>query len=97
MTDRSFETENRAATADLRTLVESLSDAELAVDLGDGWNVSMALAHLAFWDEWHLARWVHAAGSGELAPPAVAGGWRGIAGLVGGGALMLGLSALLNV
>jgi ZIP family zinc transporter len=33
----------------------------------------------------------------ELAPPAVAGGWRGIAGLVGGGALMLGLSALLNV
>jgi ZIP family zinc transporter len=33
----------------------------------------------------------------ELAPPAVAGGWRGIAGLVVGGVLMLGLSALLNV
>jgi ZIP family zinc transporter len=33
----------------------------------------------------------------ELAPPAVAGGWRGVGGLVGGGALMMGLSALLHV
>jgi hypothetical protein len=73
MSDRSFEAENAAATADLRTLVESMSDADLGVDLGGGWNVSMALAHLAFWDSWHLARWLHAAGAGELAPPAAEG------------------------
>ena len=71
MTDRSYLKANRAATADLRALVESLSDEDLAADLGGGWTVSMALAHLAFWDEWHLARWVHAAGEGELAPPAL--------------------------
>ncbi|HEY7150696.1 MAG TPA: ZIP family metal transporter [Solirubrobacterales bacterium] len=33
----------------------------------------------------------------ELAPPALAGGWQGAAGLAGGTGLMLGLSALLNV
>lgn len=71
MTDRSFVADNRAATADLRALVGSLSEADLAVDLGGGWTVSMALAHLAFWDEWHVARWVHAAEAGQLAPPAV--------------------------
>ncbi|HEY4753836.1 MAG TPA: hypothetical protein VIH37_11155, partial [Candidatus Limnocylindrales bacterium] len=71
MSDQSLEAENAAATADLRSLVESLSAEDLAVDLGGGWNVSMALAHLAFWDSWHLARWLHAAGAGELAPPAV--------------------------
>jgi hypothetical protein len=70
MTDHSFMEANKAATADLRALVETLSDADLAVDLGEGWTVSMALAHLAFWDEWHVARWVHAAEAGQLAPPA---------------------------
>ncbi len=70
MTDRSYVDANRAATADLRSLVETLSDADLGTDLGGGWTVSMALAHLAFWDEWHVARWVHAAGAGQLAPPA---------------------------
>jgi hypothetical protein len=73
MTDRSFIEANQAATADLRALVGTLSDADLTVDLGEGWTVSMALAHLAFWDEWHVARWVHAAEAGELAPPAADG------------------------
>jgi hypothetical protein len=70
MTDRSYIAANTAATAELRVLVAGLSDAELATDLGGGWTVSMALAHLAFWDEWHVARWLYAAASGELAPPA---------------------------
>jgi hypothetical protein len=70
MTDRSFIQANSSATADIRALVESLSDEDLGVDLGEGWTVSMALAHLAFWDEWHVARWVRAAEQGELAPPA---------------------------
>jgi hypothetical protein len=71
MTDRSSMEANRAASEELRALVEPLTDVDLAVALGGGWTVSMALAHLAFWDEWHLARWVAAAGSGELAPPAL--------------------------
>ncbi len=70
MTDRAFIEANQAATADLRAIVETLSDADLATDLGGGWTVSMALAHLAFWDEWHMARWVYAAEQGNLAPPA---------------------------
>jgi hypothetical protein len=70
MTDRSYIEANLAATADVEALVGGLSDADLGVDLGGGWNVAMALAHLAYWDAWHLARWVHAAGQGELAPPA---------------------------
>jgi hypothetical protein len=70
MTDRWFIEANRSTSAEMRALVESLSDEDLAVDLGGGWTVSMALAHLAFWDAWHVARWVHAAENGLLAPPA---------------------------
>jgi hypothetical protein len=35
----------------LATLVAKLSDDDLARDLGEGWTVAVALAHLAFWDE----------------------------------------------
>lgn len=70
MTDRSFDAANAAVTAELRALVAGMSDADLAVDLGEGWTASMALAHLAYWDEWHVARWLYAADAGELAPPA---------------------------
>lgn len=71
MTDRSFVDANVEATAALGDLVASLSPADLAADLGEGWTVSMALAHLAFWDSWHLARWEHAAASGDVAPAPV--------------------------
>jgi hypothetical protein len=73
MTDRSFIEANQAASAEMRALVSSFSDTDLGADLGEGWTVSMALAHLAFWDEWHVARWVHAAEKGKLAPPAADG------------------------
>jgi hypothetical protein len=69
--DRSFIDANVEATAALGDLIASLSPADLAADLGDGWTVSMALAHLAFWDSWHLARWEHAAAIGDIAPPPV--------------------------
>ncbi len=71
MTDRTYLTANASATEALRTLVGSLDDADLVTDLGGGWNVSMALAHLAFWDGWHHARWQHAAATGAFAPPPV--------------------------
>ena len=72
MTDRSFVDSNVEATAALGDLVASLSPAELVTDLGEGWTVSMALAHLAFWDTWHRVRWEHAAAVGAVAPTAIA-------------------------
>lgn len=54
MPDRSFVVENRVARERLRSLVEKLTDVDMAQPLGDGWTVSAALAHLAFWDQ----RWV---------------------------------------
>ncbi len=71
MTDRSFVEANVGATAALGDLIATLSPADLSSDLGDAWTVSMALAHLAFWDSWHLARWEHAAAAGDVAPPPV--------------------------
>jgi hypothetical protein len=73
VTDRSFVAENAAATAALRDLGASLTDADFGVDLGEGWTVSMAFAHLAFWDAWHVARWQFAAESGDIAPTYISG------------------------
>jgi hypothetical protein len=63
--------ENARSRERLRTLVERLSDADLARDLGGGWTVSTALAHLAFWDgrQAEVLRLV-AAGSGAPRPEA---------------------------
>ncbi len=72
MSERAAELANAEATAALADLASTLSAEDLAADLGGGWTVSMALAHLAFWDSWHAARWRHAAESGDSLPPAVA-------------------------
>ncbi len=69
MSERELDGANAEATADLADLVATLSDADLAADLGDGWTVAMALAHLAYWDSFHAARWRHAAENGLDRPP----------------------------
>ena len=43
--------QNELTRDSLATLVGRLSDDDLAHNLGDGWTVAVALAHLAFWDE----------------------------------------------
>lgn len=48
--DRSFEERNRAATTRMRELAARLSDDELQRPVGEHWTVSIAFAHLAFWD-----------------------------------------------
>src|SRR5687767_1095268 len=53
--DRSFIERNAAERQRLEQLVASLSEADLAHPLGDGWTVAMALGHLAFWDRRLLA------------------------------------------
>lgn len=45
-----YSTDNERSRARLRALVARLGEDELARDVGDGWTVAMALAHLAFWD-----------------------------------------------
>jgi hypothetical protein len=48
--DSSITRENRAETGRVRDLARRLSLGELQLPLNDGWTVSAALAHLAFWD-----------------------------------------------
>ena len=51
---------NAEVTGRLEALVGRLSDADLRSDLGGGWTVAVALAHLAFWDRrvaYVLTRW----------------------------------------
>jgi hypothetical protein len=48
---RPYVTENDHERARLRTVVERLSDGELARPLDAGWTVGAVLAHLAFWDQ----------------------------------------------
>ena len=58
--DRSYVAENAAELHRLRTLVERLSDADLAHPTPGGWTVASSLAHVAFWDQrilFWLDRW----------------------------------------
>jgi hypothetical protein len=48
--DQSIIDGNAAALERLRSLVGNLSDDDLSRDIGDGWTVAAALAHVAFWD-----------------------------------------------
>jgi hypothetical protein len=52
--------ENGVELTRLRALAARLSDADLGRDLGGGWVVATALAHLAFWDrqrQTQLRKW----------------------------------------
>jgi hypothetical protein len=58
--DRSYIAENEAELHRLRTLVERLTDADLARPTPGGWTVAASLAHVAFWDQrilFWLDRW----------------------------------------
>jgi DinB family protein len=58
--NRSYIAENAAELRRLRTLVDRLSDADLARPTPGGWTVAGSLAHVAFWDQrilFWLDRW----------------------------------------
>ena len=46
---------NQAASARLVELAARLTEEDLGRDLGGGWTVQAALAHLAFWDRYAVA------------------------------------------
>ncbi len=59
---------NVDATERLARVVATLSDADLARDLGAGWTVTTALGHLAFWDRQErlaLAAWPDRVSTGD--------------------------------
>jgi hypothetical protein len=49
--DRSYVAKNETQLTRMRTLVETMSDDELAEPMEAGWTVAGVLAHLAFWDQ----------------------------------------------
>jgi hypothetical protein len=48
--DPTYVEQNRASTERIRTLIARLSDEEMQTRVGEHWTVSIALAHLAWWD-----------------------------------------------
>lgn len=50
VSDRSYIESNRTQRERLATLVDRLSNEELARPVGDDWTVGATLAHLAYWD-----------------------------------------------
>jgi hypothetical protein len=50
LVNRDFETANKAARDRMRSLIEGMSDEELALPTVAGWTIASALAHVAFWD-----------------------------------------------
>ncbi len=57
MTDRSFQQANDRSRERLARLAAGLTRDLLRVDLGEGWTVASALAHVGFWDRWQAGRW----------------------------------------
>jgi hypothetical protein len=51
----------------LLALIDRLGDDDLAADLGDGWTVAAALAHVACWDRSAAARWERWRADGSMA------------------------------
>jgi hypothetical protein len=52
--ERPFVIENALERKRLRDLVKKINDEDLIIPLYEGWTVAVALAHLAFWDQWSL-------------------------------------------
>ena len=48
--DPTYIEQNRASTERIRALIARLSDEEMQTKVGEHWTVSIALAHLAWWD-----------------------------------------------
>lgn len=57
MSDRSFERANNESRERLAHVIATLTPAKLEADLGEGWTVASALAHMGFWDRWQAGRW----------------------------------------
>jgi hypothetical protein len=59
---------NRASVDRLRELGARLSDEELTRVIDPPWTAAALFAHVAFWDRYVHARWLHAANTGSRTP-----------------------------
>lgn len=66
MVDRSFIERNRAELTRLHRVARSVSDDDLRVRIENGWTVSAAFGHLAFWDRQRLELLRYWAAGGEV-------------------------------
>jgi hypothetical protein len=69
--DRTYVERNAAGLARLRALAARCTDDELQRPIEGGWTVAALLAHLAFWDQFVLARWKWAEREGLHVPQAL--------------------------
>jgi hypothetical protein len=61
---------NQAAAGRVRAVTARLSEEELLRLIDPPWSAAALLAHMAFWDRFTLARWLHAK-SGTGLPPSI--------------------------
>jgi hypothetical protein len=66
--DRTHDDRNAHERARLAALA-TRADADLARDLGGGWTIATALAHVAFWDRLGVERWRAWERTGQLPAP----------------------------
>lgn len=62
--DRDIEERNRLSLDRLLEVSDALSEDELLRVIDPPWTAAALFAHIAFWDRFTHARWLHAAGSG---------------------------------
>ena len=72
--DESYITRNKETLDRMQRLLVQLNDEDYGREIGHGWTVVAALAHLAFWDRITLTRleeWEHSGKRPERLPDAV--------------------------
>ena len=69
--DLAYKDLNRASTERIKKLASTLTDEEMQTRVGEHWTVSMALAHLAFWDRRVLYVLDMTAKEGKLSTPQI--------------------------
>lgn len=66
--DPEIEEANTASRGWLRATVERLSEDDMTRPITEPWTAAGLLAHLAFWDRFCRARWLHAQRTGTPTP-----------------------------
>ena len=69
--DFTYKDLNHASTERIKKLAATLTDEEMHTRVGEHWTVSMALAHLAFWDRRVLCVLDMTAKEGKLSTPQI--------------------------
>jgi uncharacterized damage-inducible protein DinB len=70
LVDRSYVERNDASRSRLRSVLSSLTAADLAESAGEGqWTVGQVIGHMAFWDRFLAGRWRAALASGPGGQP----------------------------